>query len=425
MPKAGREELERAQLDSLRGLLATLKDGPNAFYVPRLAEAGIDEAVASLAEFSERMPFTTKQELVEDHAAYPPFGTNLTYPLGSYTRFNQTSGTSGEPIAWIDTPESWEAMLECWDLKYRVSEVGQGDVVFFAFSFGPFLGFWTAFEAAVRRGCMAISGGGMSTEARLGAIARNGATVLCCTPTYALRLGEAARGQGLTDMPVKKIIVAGEPGGSIPSTRARIQDLWNGARVYDHHGMTETGPVSFEHTEHERHLCIMEEAFYAEVLDTESGAEVGEGGTGELVLTTLKRKACPLLRYRTGDLVRKCYLDFEGTPLLSLEGGILGRIDDMVVVRGVNLYPGAVESVMRTFDSVVEYQVRLRTERSMTEIEVRIEAADPGGAEPLRRDVESALRDRFALRIPVTLVDSGTLPRSEFKSRRWIIEADA
>jgi phenylacetate-CoA ligase len=320
-------------------------------------------------------------------------------------------------MAWLDTAQSWSSLLDSWETVFWKSDVRAGqDAVYFAFSFGPFLGFWTAFEAAARAGLLCIPGGGLSSRARVAAIESTAATVLCCTPTYAMRLGEVAAEIGVELRSVQKIIVAGEPGGSIRATRNRISQLWHGAQVIDHHGMTEVGPVSYEHPQQPGNLCVIGAAYLAEVIDPETGEDVADGETGELVLTTLKRIACPLLRYRTGDLVKK--RESEGD--LILEGGILGRIDDMVVVRGVNLYPAAIEQVVRRFDEVVEYEVRQRTEKSMVEVSVAIEASDDADGEILCGSVEAALGDALSLRIPVVLEEE--LPRYEFKAKRWVTD---
>ena len=212
------------QLDQLRSLLAELIPA-NVFYTRKLQSHGATFDVASLEDYSARFPFTTKPELVEDQRRNPPFGTNLTYPLNRYTRFHQTSGTSGTPLRWLDTPESWDGMVEDWMNVFRAAGVAAGDRVYFAFSFGPFIGFWMAYESAARLGCLCLPGGGMSSAARLRAIMENGATVLCCTPTYAIRLGEVAAEEKLDlgAARVRRIIVAGEPGGSVLATRARIE----------------------------------------------------------------------------------------------------------------------------------------------------------------------------------------------------------
>ncbi|MEM7146151.1 MAG: AMP-binding protein [Verrucomicrobiota bacterium] len=418
---AGREEIEKRQLDGLRSLLGELEGSENRFYGERMVAAGVSGALGSVGEFIAAMPFTTKDELLCDREAEAPFGSNLTYPLSEYTRYCQSSGTTGGAVPSIDTTESWGALLDCWDVVYDAAGVGKEDVVFFAFSFGPFLGFWTAFDGAARRGCLCIPGGGLSSVGRLETMRAQGATVLCCTPTYAMRLGEVMQGE-MGALPeefgVKTIIVAGEPGGSIEESRERVSSLWGGVRVVDHHGMTEVGPVSYEPVNRPLSLKVIEEAHLAEVIDLESGEEVAPGESGELVLTTLKRWACPLLRYRTGDLVRKAYDDDGG---LLLDGGILGRVDDMVVVRGVNVYPTAIERVVRRFDEIAEYRVVQSEVDSMTELKIEIEPMEAltDGADLADR-VQAAMQDAFALRVPVETVMPDTLPRFEFKAKRWI-----
>jgi phenylacetate-CoA ligase len=396
----------------------------NRFYTRKFAAAGVGE-ISSLDAFFARVPFTVKQELVEDQRACPPYGTNLTYPLDQYTRFSQTSGTSGAPLRWLDTAESWNWMLDKWLMVYRVCGVGPGDRLFFAFSFGPFLGFWTAFEAAGRLGCLCLPGGGMSSAARLRSLLDNSATVLCCTPTYAMRLAEVAAEEELDlgDSQVRLIFTAGEPGACIPATRARIEQLWPGARVRDQHGMTEIGPVTYECPARPGRLHVLESGFIPEVLNPDTGQHVGPGEQGELVLTNLGRIGSPLIRYRTGDRVQRA----AAVPCacgrfdLALEGGILGRMDDMVIVRSVNLYPAAVEAIMRGFHQVAEYRVEVFTRRAMTELRIELEPA-PGCADPvaLAHAVEAALRTAFNLRIPVLLAPPGTLPRFELKARRWV-----
>ncbi len=422
-PYPSRGAITTGQLEQLRSLLAELFPG-NAFYSQKFNATGITFDVASLEDFSRRFPFTTKSELVEDQRAHPPFGTNLTYPPDRYTRFHQTSGTTGVPLRWLDTPESWEGMLDSWTEVYRAAGVGRGDRVYFAFSFGPFIGFWMAFEAAARMGALCLPGGGMSSAARIHSILDNAATVLCCTPTYAIRLAEvtAAEKIDLRSSRVKTIIVAGEPGGSVPSIRSRIEQLWPGARVFDHHGMTEVGPVTYECPAQPGRLHVIESAYYAEIIDPATGRAAPSGQEGELVLTTLGRAGSPLLRYRTGDLVKAVTQPCPcGRAEMALQGGILGRTDDMIVVRGVNIYPSAVEEIIRAVDDVVEYQVRVSTAPALTELSLQIEVL-PGCADAagLAATLEKTFQNRFALRIPVSVVAPGGLPRFEMKAKRWV-----
>lgn len=411
-----------SQFDQLRTLLSTVI-GTNPFYTAKFDAAQARYKVRHLGEFSEYIPFTTKAEIIADQRDNPPYGTNLTFPLERYTRLHQTSGTSGTPIRWLDTQESWQWLLGNWEQIYAAAGVGAGDRIFFAFSFGPFLGFWTAFEAAGRVGAMCLPGASLSSAARLRAIFDHQANVLCCTPTYAVRLAEVAAAESLDlgQSPVKLIIVAGEPGGSIPATRARLEQLWPGARIFDHHGMTEVGPVTYECPERPGVLHVIETSYFTEVIRPATGEAVEEGETGELVLTTLGRLGSPLLRYRTGDLVKpgpngacEC-----GRHELTLEGGILGRTDDMVIIRGVNVYPNAIEQIVRSRPEISEYRVRILTRNALPELELDIEAGS-GDAAALAQQLQLDFETAFRLRVPVFAVAAGTLPRAEGKSRRFV-----
>src|SRR5262249_38098121 len=220
----------------------------NPFVAARWRAAGIARAddLRGWADFS-RLPLADKGELVRDQAAHPPFGSNLTYPIERYVRVHQTSGTSGAPLRWLDTEDSWAWWARCWTFVLRGAGLGAGDRIFFPFSFGLFVGFWAGFEGARVLGALAIPGGGQDSAQRLAAIEALGATAVCCTPSYALHLAEAARGRGvpLAKLGVRATVHAGEPGAGIPSVRARIEEAW-GARAYDHAGMTEMGAYGFE-----------------------------------------------------------------------------------------------------------------------------------------------------------------------------------
>lgn len=424
-----RPALAASQLEQLRSLVAELFPS-NRFYTEKLQSAGITFDIASLKDFSTRFPFTTKEELVEDQRRHPPFGTNLTYPLDRYTRYHQTSGTTGTPLRWLDTQESWEWMLESWTEILRAAGTQPGDRVYFAFSFGPFIGFWMAFESAARLGCLCVPGGGLSSAARVRAILDNQITVLCCTPTYAIRLAEAAAEEkiSLGESRVRTIIVAGEAGGSVPAMRTHLGRLWPGARVFDHHGMTETGPVTYECPERPGILHVIERAYIAEVINSSSRKSVPAGEPGELVLTTLGRTGSPLLRYRTGDIVKpEARSSDPETPCacgrydMALEGGILGRVDDMVVIRGVNVFPSAVDEIVRACDGVAEYRVNVSANQALAELSLEIEPRpDCRDVTALIRKLERDFETAFALRVPITTVPFGTLPRFEMKGQRWL-----
>ena len=423
------DELAHLQAVRLSRLLAVV-DARNPFYTRKWSEAEIQVSRLELPRDLLTLPLTTKAELVADQNSTPPWGTVLTEPLEHYTRYSHTSSTTGRPLRWLDTNESWLWLLGCWRAVYRGARVDKRDRILFPFSFGPFLGFWTAFEAGTQMGAQCVPAGGMSSEERLALIAVAQPTVVCCTPTYALRLAEvAAAGSHLTrrslaNGAVRVLIVAGEPGGSIAPTRERIERAW-GARIIDHHGLTEVGPVSFECWENPGCLHLNEREFLCEVLDPDSSEPVADGEAGELVVTTLGRIASPVIRYRTGDIVvrvrRACPC---GRTLASLRGGVLSRVDDMVCVRGVNVYPAAVESVVRTVGNVVEYRATIRNTDSLTalSLEVEVDASDAAEAAAVATLVSRRLKESLGLTVPVTATDAGTLPRFEMKAHRFVVE---
>jgi phenylacetate-CoA ligase len=396
----------------------------NPFYTKKFRESRLAVPDLRFPEDLEKLPLTTKAELVADQAAHPPWGSALSEPVERYTRYCQTSSTSGTPLRWLDTNENWDWLVNCWKEVYHAARVGPGDRIFLPFSFGPFLGFWLAFEAAPRIGALAVPGGGMSSEVRLAMIDKIRATVVCCTPTYALWLAELA-GQSLTQNSVRVLIVAGEPGGSIRATREMIERSW-GARVIDHHGLSEVGPISFECWENPGGLHINEDAFVCEVLDPGTGQPLGDGQHGELVVTNLGRTASPLIRYRTGDIVvRRAGLCPCGRTSARLEGGILARADDMINIRGVNVYPAAIESVVRQFPEIIEFRSTASRRGAMWELSIEIEpASEVTDLLALESKLSRQLNEALGLTIPVRTVDAGVLPRFEMKARRFEVRSD-
>jgi phenylacetate-CoA ligase len=395
----------------------------NPFYARKYAELDTPREVRCLRDL-RRLPFTTKAELTADQNQAPPYGKVLTYPLSQYTRMHQTSGTQGRPLRWLDTPESWQWLLSCWETIFEFCKLERPERLFFPFSFGPFLGFWTAFEAAARMGHLCLAGGGMSTSARLRFMVDNQPSGVLCTPTYALRMAEVARQDGvaLDCSGVRFLIVAGEPGGSISATRQRIESAW-GARVFDHCGLTEVGALGIECTENPCGLHLLENECIVEVIDPKGSTAAKPGEPGELVLTNLGRWGSPLIRYRTGDLVqidpRPCPC---GRSFVRLEGGILGRTDDMIHLRGNNLYPGAIEAVIRRFSEIDEFRIVVDQSSSLGQLRIEVEPSPQASGDGLADKVGKAIRDELLFRAEIRTVAPGTLPRYEMKARRVIFE---
>ena len=413
---ASREELTRHQTARIQTLLREVL-ASNSFYGKKLRDAGLTNArdFKSLDDIT-RLPFTRKQELVDDQDAHPPFGSNLTYPIEKYIRLHQTSGTTGKPLRWLDTRESWDWWARCWGAVYHGAGIGANDRIFFAFSFGPFIGFWAAWAGSEKVGALAISGGAQDSYQRLRNLIDLRATALCCTPSYALHLAEIAAKEkiDLRAAGVRRIVVAGEPGGSIPGTKARIEEAWD-AKVTDHTGATEVGAHGFTCVA-ERGVHLNEGEFMIEVLDPKSGKPADEG---ELVITNLDRVGSPIIRYRTGDQVRLNRAPCDcGRTFARMEGGIIGRIDQMLIVRGINIFPRAIEAIVREHSEVQEFAVILDRVEEMDELEIQIEVA---GANP-QSVVDAIARDashRLGLRVDVKLATPETLPRFELKARRF------
>jgi len=403
-------ELAAHQLARLNSLVARMLPH-NRFYASKLADVRFP--LRSLDEL-EQLPFTFKDEL-QDMVGSGEYAANLTFPIDRYVRYHRTSGTRGRPLVVLDTFEDWNWWVETWQFVLDVAEVGPHDRALMAFSFGPFIGFWSAYDAVVARGAMVIPTGAMSSLARLETARAARATIMFCTPSYALHLAEvgAQYQVDVAALPLRSIVVAGEPGGSIPAVRQRLEQAWN-ARVVDHSGASEVGPWGYAAPQGQG-LYVVESEFLPEFLSVESGRPAAEGELSELVLTSLGRLGSPVIRYRTGDLVRPTWNAPGANRFVLLQGGVLGRTDDMMIVRGVNIYPTSVEQIIHSFPEIVEYRMIAHKRGAMDEltieIEDRLESPDRVAAE---------LYLRLGLRVAVRTVELGSLPRYEGKARRFV-----
>ena len=401
---------EQAVLDRLNGLIAEVS-GSNEFQRARL-----DGVILRSLDDLRHIPTIDKDDLLRDQQAHPPFGRNLTFPLERYVHLHQTSGTSGSTLRVLDTQDDWDWWRGCLHDVFAAAGVGPTDLVALAYSFGPYVQFWASFEGAGAVGANRIALGGMDSVQRLETIRDYSATTLVCTPSYAIRLATVADQRDLDDAlySVKRIICTGEPGASLPAVRSQIEALWQ-ARCFDHAGLSEVGAFGYPCAEGGG-IHVNEREFVAEIVAPGSEDQVSDGEVGELIVTAVGRKGFPAIRYRTGDVVECC----EGRCPAGhadrwFPGGILGRTDDMVVIRGMNVFPSAIEQVLREFDELGEFRITFYTEpAAMDEVKVEVELAQPSQG----RAIQARLRTRLGLRVRIVPLQSGILPIRAGKARR-------
>ena len=285
--------------------------GRNAFYTRKLEEAGIaDRPRCGFPDDLATLPVTTKAELVADQDAHPPWGTALTEPLERYTRYNQTSSTTGQPLRWLDTNESWQWMLDCWKAVYRGARVGPGDRILFAFSFGPFLGFWTAFDAASQIGAHArarrrhVEPAAPRDDRRRRAHGRLLHADLRAPAGRGGGRGSAGRPAAVPTAASACVIVAGEPGGSIPATRERIERELGRARHRSSRA-DRSRPGRASSAGKARGACTSTRTSSSARCSIRStlGAGRRRAAGRTACITNLGRTASPVIRYRTGDVV--------------------------------------------------------------------------------------------------------------------------
>ena len=420
-----RDELEALQVHKLRSLVGWA-DANVPWHAKRLRDAGVTADSISTLEDLQRIPFMTRDEWMQGQIENPPYGNVLAQPPERAIRYHMTSGTTGKtPIRVLDSMKDWEWIAEMWCYGLWGFGVRPADTMFVAFGYATFIGFWGLHYAGEKIGCLVLPGGAAPTEARVRQIVEMGATVVASTPTYALRMAQEAKALGLdlAASPVQRLILSGEPAGSIPATKKLIEEQW-GAKAGDTAGMTELGTIMmFECEQQPGGTHIIEDHYIEEVVDPDTDRPVPYGEQGERVVTSFGRGFVPVIRYRTRDFVVRvpgtscsCGRTFD-----LYEGGIRGRVDDMKLVRGTNVYPRAVEAIIREHAEVDEFQIHLYTEEGIRdEIEVLVEIPDPAAdAERVIRDLGKQLAEAHeGLRFGVKQVENETLPRFELKAKR-------
>jgi phenylacetate-CoA ligase len=423
-----REQLEALQLAKLR-VQTQWAATRSPWYQRQFRAAGFaPEQLRSLDDL-RRVPMLTRDEWMVSQEAKPPYGEIPAIGAEGAIRIHTTSGTTGRgPLRALDSRKDWAWIAEMWSYGIWGCGIRPADIAYIAFGYGSFIGFWGLHYAMEKIGVLNVPGGAQSTEARVMQIRDFGATTVASTPTYALRLAQEADrlGVDLRNSAVSRLVLSGEPAGSIPQTKALIEEQW-GAKAFDTAGMTEIGTIMIFECEHQPGgTHIIEDHVLEEVIDPDTLEPVPYGERGERVVTSFGRGAVPLIRYRTGDLVCRvpaatctCGRGFD-----IYEGGIQGRVDDMKLVRGTNVYPRAIEAIVREFPHVDEFQTVITHEGIRDEITLRVEMksgwdsdAWPQVADTLHRRLAHA---HEGLNFRVELASPGELPRFELKAKRTL-----
>ena len=418
-----RPELEKLHLKRLQILIAYAY-AKSAMYRKLLDRHKVKpEQIKTMDDFVKRLPFIDKKEILEAQALDPPFGDALAIDQDFFQQRFATSGSTGAPFHIPLTYYSSVLWGESWVYLYWAIGLRPRHSFYFGFNWGIFAAFWSAYMGVRRLGGTVISGGGLDSKARIQQILQYKPDVLVATPTYALYLGEIAREMGvdLAKTSISFVVVAGEPGGSIPSTRQAMEDLW-GAKAYELYGIAELGPTNPGcPLQGGVHLC--EDWYHALVVD-ERGNLAPYGEVGEHILTSYIQHGQPLIKYRSHDLIR--WTDQPcgcGTTWTYYPGGVLGRTDAMIIVKGTNVYPSAVEALLHKVPELSEhYELHVDRDEANDFVTVKVEARGETRAEDyaaLGRKAESVLKSAIGVTIGVEVQARGTLPRYELKAKRF------
>lgn len=421
--------LPRKQLDELHlrkiQLLIKYAYDHTAFYRRLYDEAGFKpEDIRTWDDFHRKVPLTDKPDYVKDQGDKPFAVAAL--PREYYFQQFQTTGTTGvalgEAFSLFDAVRMGEEYIfGAWGSGMRA-----GDSVYFCFHWGMWVGLWGFYWSARRMGCTVLSGGGMSTEDRIKHMLVVKPTAVIGTPTYLLHMTHVAKEMGLdlAKAGVKYLIGGGEPGFSIPATRKATEEGWGGATGIDCYGISELGTVNCECGAHPLGVHCTEDGAHSFSIHPETGERVGEGEIGENIVTAYNRLTQPFIKYRTHDLVERRE-EFDhgcGWTWAFLPGGVLGRSDYMVVIRGINVYPTAVESLLSKVEgSSPYYELHISRQEAMDRMLVKVEAREdvpPDKYPVIAREAERMYFSSIGARLEVEVVSPKSLPRYEMKSKR-------
>jgi phenylacetate-CoA ligase len=420
------ERLKKLQLKKFQRVFKWTYER-SKFHHKLYSEAGIEPGDIRTFEDIRKVPKVEKSmmRLIQGKDPYP-YGDILSVPIEDVTTYHQTSGTTGQPVYQPDTWQDWEWCAESWAYILYAQGYRKYDRVFMPFGYHTAIAFWQAHYGAEKLGCEVIPGGVLNTEARILKIQELRATAMMATPTYVLGMADTARRKlgidPVKDLQIRKITVAGEPGGSIPTTRKRIEEAW-GAKVYDHVGATEFGAWSYECT-YQSGLHVNEALFLVEIEDVNTGELITESGkSGKMIITAYDRQAQPCIRFDSKDIIEWSPVKCEcGRTFRLTRGGVIGRADDITKVKGVLLAPTSIEEVVRSIPQLGdEFEVLVTKKGDLDDITLRVELV-PGqedNVDAVKNKLVDQLRIKTGLGYNLEFHKYGSLPRYELKAKRF------
>ncbi len=414
-------QLRQIQLQRLQAVVRRAYDHVELFRIRMIERGLVPDDIQSLDDIA-CLPFTTKLDLRDTY----PFGL-FASPMTEIVRLHASSGTTGRPIVVAYTQEDVEVWTGAMVRSFAACGLHQGDIVQNAYGYGLFTGGLGAHYGAEALGATVIPISGGNADRQIMLMKDFGTTALCCTPSYFVHLIERAGEMGvdLKSLPLRVGVFGAEPWSE--SMRQYVQAN-SGITAFDIYGLSEiTGPgVSIECHEHNG-LHIFEDHFYPEIIDPDTGDVLPDGSEGELVLTTLSKRAMPLIRYRTRDITTLITDPCPCGRTLRRMKRIGRRSDDMFVIRGINVFPSQVEdALLQVAGTMPHYQIILTREKGLDEMEIQVEVTPEvfsdtiGAMENLHQHLTSALEQTLNIRINVRLVAPHTIQRSEGKAKRVI-----
>lgn len=374
-----------------------------------------------------KVPTLQKEDYRDAQYKEPwPYGDSLCVPLEKVTEYHQTSGTTGQPVYQPDTWQDWEWWSESWAYILWAQGFRDTDRVFIPFGYNVFVAYWAGHYACEKVGCEVVPGGILNTEERLLKIKELKASALMATPTYVLSMAESCRNKlnmEAQDLNVEKILCAGEPGASVPTTKKRMEDAW-GAKVHDHVGATEIGGWSYECTAQPGGMHPNEAFFLVELVDIESGEPIEEPNKpGKIIITAFDREAQPCIRFDSKDVSMWAEEPCEcGRTFRLLKGGIHGRVDHITKVKGVLFSPVSVEEVVRGMPELGdEYEliVSKKGDTDVITLKVELEPETNATEEDVQPELARQLRLKTNLAYKIEFHPFGSLPRYEIKAQRF------